>query len=371
MIALPTLARLLPLLLLAWPATARLEIVQRQVVSAMVEAPDSTGFDLLELAVDNACGGRQVRMHASALGMDETSYAAMKTELATQVRQQAPIVLVIDRCPKPGADVIPVVLRLGRCDGAACDDGKARLYLDKNFAPAPQDNAWYQLIMPLPPGKVAGTWEVEMYEREGRIRYVSTHVDGPDYLYAKPVLGYTSYHVNGQVRTEVPMDGQGRQHGVASRYFDDGSLAARGEWRNGRREGVHRTYHHQEGRLQEAAEYRAGVLVDGVLETFSQEGKVVKRMRVRDGLADGEVRSYNDDGVLLSSRSFVKGKANGLSTWFFQDGKVSQSGHYVDNIPSGEHLDYRPDGSLAGKRVYGDKGVVLSDEQYGLKEGEE
>lgn len=371
MIRLTAVPRLAMLSLLAWPASARPEIVQRQVVTAIAEAPDGASFDVLTLAADHACGGRQLRMQASVLGMDEASYADMKADLAKQIREQAPVVVVIDRCPKPGAAGIPVALRLARCDRVTCDDGKARLYLDKNFSPAPQDNAWYQLLMPLPPGKVAGTWQVEIHEREGRIRYVSTHVDGPDFLYAKPVLGYTSYHVNGQVKTDVPMDAQGRQHGVASRYFDDGTLAARGEWRNGLREGVHRTYHHQQGRPQETVEYRTGVLVDGVLETFNQEGKVVKRMRVREGLVDGEVLSYGDDGVLLSNRSFVKGKANGPSSWFFPDGKVSQSGHYVDNIPSGEHIDYRPDGSLAGKRIYGDKGVMLSDEQFGVEEGKE
>ena len=349
------------------PLAAQAEIVQRQVIEAVQAQPGNDGndgADVLSLAADNACGGRQVRMQASALGLDAATYIAMKADLARQVVSKAPIVVVIERCPKPGAGGLPEASRLGRCEGASCKDGKARLYLDKNFAPARQGEAQYQLLMPLPPGKVAGTWDVDIYEREGRIRYVSTHVDGPDYLYAKPVLSYISYHVDGQVRTEVPMNAQGQNNGVASRYYPDGSLAARGAWRNGLREGVHRTYHQKEGRLQQAAQYHAGVLADGVIETFNDEGKVVRRMPVRDGMANGEVLSYTDDGVLVSSRSYAKGMANGLSTWFFQDGQTSLAGQYVDDRPVGEHLDYRPDGTLASKQVYSEKGVLLSEQQF-------
>ncbi len=52
---------------LLWPALASAEIEQRQVVTAIAAAP---GGDVLTLASDSGCGGRQVRMDARSVGLD-------------------------------------------------------------------------------------------------------------------------------------------------------------------------------------------------------------------------------------------------------------------------------------------------------------
>src|SRR5471032_1623568 len=124
------------------PDMAQAEIMQRLVITGMGLAPDSQGADVLTVAADTACGGRQVRMDARSVGLDAAAYAALKTTLAGQVKDGLPMLLTLASCPVgETADMAaPIVRKLAACrgDGASavtgtvtgiCADGRARLYL--------------------------------------------------------------------------------------------------------------------------------------------------------------------------------------------------------------------------------------------------
>ncbi|MEG1329053.1 MAG: hypothetical protein RSD99_29385, partial [Janthinobacterium sp.] len=167
------MARLVKHVLLAtllWPALASAEIEQRQVVSAIQSEPGKGGGDVLTLASDSGCGGRQVRMDARSVGLDAAQYAAMKQQLAPLIRDATPLLMRILSCPAPGAAAaMPEVSKLGGCEPQACADGKARLYLNDNLRRGEvKEHARYALVVPLPPGKTPGTWQVDVFHvREG------------------------------------------------------------------------------------------------------------------------------------------------------------------------------------------------------------
>src|SRR5471032_3244783 len=127
------------------PGLAQAEIVQRLVITGMGLEPDSQGADVLTVAADTACGGRQVRMDARSVGLDEAAYAALKTTLAGQVKDGLPMLLTLASCPvgETGDMAVPIARKLAACrrDGAeagACADGRARLYLQAQFLPVTQ-----------------------------------------------------------------------------------------------------------------------------------------------------------------------------------------------------------------------------------------
>ena len=109
------------------PGVAQAEIVQRQVVTAIASEQDSEGADVLTVTANTACGGRQVRMDARSVGLDDTPYEAMKDRLARQIRSKTPVLVTLKKCPDD--ESAPIVRQIAACTPAACADGRARLYL--------------------------------------------------------------------------------------------------------------------------------------------------------------------------------------------------------------------------------------------------
>ncbi|PJC99976.1 hypothetical protein GQ37_006675 [Janthinobacterium sp. BJB1] len=352
--------------MLLLPVLAQAEIVQRQVVSAIQAEPGKGGGDVLTLAGDSGCGGRQVRMDARSVGLDAAQYAAMKQQLAPLIREATPLLMRIRSCPAPGAALaMPEVSKLGGCEPQACADGKARLYLNHNLSRGEvMEEARYALILPLPPGKLPGTWQVEIYHvREGEPKRLTGHVDAPDYLRGKLVGNYSMYYPHGQMEMQVEQDGRGVQEGMQTRYYPDGQISMRGTWRNGVQEGEEQTYH-QSGKLIESRTYRNGARADGVVETFDENGKLRTRMTRVKGETDGELLLFYPDGTVESRSQHVNGIMTGPSTGYFPDGKVRSTASYVDGKPAGDSVEYYPDGKVASKRTHSGHYVLRSEQRF-------
>ena len=351
--------------MLLLPALAHAEIVQRQVITAIQAAPGSG--DVLTVADDTGCGGRQLRMDAASLGLSEEQYGVMKAELANMIRDRNPLLVRLRACPAPdraGVDAIPVIHMLRGCD-EHCADGKARLYLNHNLSRGEvMEEARYALLLPLPPGKMPGTWQVEIYHvREGEPKRLIGQVNAPDYLRGKLVGNYSMYYPHGQVEMQVARDGRSVQEGVQTLYYPDGKVSMRNTWRNGVQEGEEQTYH-QNGKLIESRTYRNGTRADSLVETFNQDGKLRTRMTQVKDQAEGELLLFYPDGTVESRSQYVNGIQTGPSIGYFPDGKVQRTATYVDGKPAGESVEYYPDGKVASKRTHSDHYVLRSEQRF-------
>ncbi|WP_193317248.1 toxin-antitoxin system YwqK family antitoxin [Janthinobacterium sp. FT14W] len=338
--------------LLLLPAMAHAEIVQRQVITAIKAAPGSRAGDVLTVAGDTGCGGRQLRMDAASVGLSEEQYGVMKTELANMIRDRNPVLVRILACPAPDqADTIPLIRVLRGCD-AHCADGKARLYLNHNLSGGEaMESARYALVLPLPPGKTPGTWQVDVvHVREGEPKRLTGQVDAPDYLRGKLVGNYSMYYPHGQLEMQVEQDGRGVQEGVQTQYRPNGQLALRVSWRNGVLESA-------------AGQSDDQVHADGVVETFDTDGKLRTRTTKVKGQPD-ELLLFYPDGAVQSRRQYVNGIITGPSTGYFPDGKVQRTTHYVDGQPAGESVEYYPDGKVASKRTHSGRNILRSEQRF-------
>ena len=351
--------------MLLLPALAHAEIEQRQIVTAIKATPDG---DVLTLASDSGCGGRQVLMNAVSVRLDEDQYVAMKQQLAPLIRDKTPLLMRIQSCPAPGGAgplAMPDVGKLGGCEPQACADGKARLYLNHNLTRGEvKEHARYALLLPLPPGKTPGTWQVEIYHvREGEPKRLIGQVNAPDYLRGKLVGNYSMYYPHGQLEMQVEQDGRGVQEGMQTRYYPDGQVSMRVSWRNGVQEGEEQTYH-QSGKLIESRTYRNGGPADGLVETFDENGKLRTRMTQVKGQTEGELLLFYPDGTVESRSLYDNGIQTGPSTSYFPDGKVQRTANYVDGKPAGESVEYYPDGKVASKRTHSDHYVLRSEQRF-------
>ena len=340
---------------------AQADIVQRLVLTAMAAEPDSEGGDVFSIAGTTACGGKQIRMDARSVNLDEAPYDALKADLARHIRNKTPMLVTLKKCPDDVS--VPIVRHIAACTPAACADGRARLYLHERFFPIEQEKAPNVLLLPLPKGKLPGTWKVEIVSVAGHKLRLSGHVNKADYASGELVGGYVTYYPNGKIEKQVAQDGQGRQDGVTSLYRADGSLESRGNWRHGLPEGTHQQYH-STGKLREASVYREGKRVDGPVQTFDANGKLSTSFVLRDGRMEGELLAYFPDGKVAGRTQVSKGKFNGSSAEYYPDGAVRASMTLVNDLPVGEALEFYPDGKVQSRQQYGDKGGLLSIQRY-------
>lgn len=340
---------------------AQADIVQRLVVTAMAAEPDSEGGDVFSIAGTTACGGKQIRMDVRSVNLDEAPYDALKADLARHIRNKTPMLVTLKKCPDDMS--VPIVRHIAACTPATCTDGRARLYLHERFFPIEQEKAPNVLLLPLPKGKLPGTWKVEIVSVAGDKLRLSGYVNRADYASGELVGGYVTYYPNGKIEKQVAQDGQGRQDGVTSLYRADGSLESRGNWRHGLPEGTHQQYH-ATGKLREASVYREGKRVDGPVQTFDANGKLSTSFVLRDGRMEGELLAYFPDGKVAGRTQVSKGKFNGSSAEYYPDGAVRASMTLVNDLPVGEALEFYPDGKVQSRQQYGDKGGLLSIQRY-------
>ncbi|WP_215409270.1 toxin-antitoxin system YwqK family antitoxin [Janthinobacterium sp. JC611] len=346
---------------LLYSAMAQADIVQRQVVTAIAGEPDSEGGDVYTIAGTTACGGKQIRMDARSVNLDEAPYEALKVRLAERMRARTPMLVTLKKCPDDAS--VPIARQIAACTPVACADGRARLYLHERFYPVEQENAPNVLLLPLPIGKQPGTWKVDVYSVAGRKLRLSGQVNRADYASGELVGGYVTYYPNGKIEKQVAQDGQGRQDGVTSLYRADGSLESRGNWRHGLPEGTHQQFH-ATGQLREASVYREGKRVDGPVQTFDDNGKLSTSYVLRDGKMAGEMLTYFPDGKISSRAEMQHGKFNGVSTNYYPDGAVRARMTQVDDLPTGVAMEFYPDGKVQSRQHYGDKGGLLSIQRY-------
>jgi antitoxin component YwqK of YwqJK toxin-antitoxin module len=355
-----TLCALLGASLLA-PSLAQADIVQRQLLTSMASEQDSEGGDVFTIAGTTACGGKQIRMDARSVNLDEAPYEALKADLARYIRSKTPMLVTLKKCPEDAS--VPIVRQIVACTPAACADGQARLYLHEGFYPIEQEKAPNVLLLPLPKGKLPGTWKVDIYSVAGHKLRLSGQVNKADYASGELVGGYVTYYPNGKIEKQVAQDEQGRQHGVTSQYFADGTLEKRGNWRHGLPEGEHQLYH-ATGKLRETSSYRDGKQLDGPKQISAENGKPSTSYVLRGGKIEGEMLTYFPDGSISSRSAMKEGKYNGLTTNYYPDGAVRGTMTLRNDLPTGEALEFYPDGKVQSRQQYADDGGLLSLQRY-------
>ena len=350
---------------LLWPALAQADIVQRQIITAIDLEQDSEGADVLVVANTIACGGKRVRMDSRSVRLDDGPYETLKAELSRSIAAKTPMLLTLAKCPagETGEAAVPIVRKIVACTPGACADGQARLYLHERLFPVEQERAPYVLILPLPKGKLPGTWKVEIVSVGQQRLRLSGQVETADYVSGKLVGGYVSYHSNGKIERQVAQDGQGRRDGISSAYYSDGMLESRGDWRQGLPEGRHQQYH-ATGKLREEIVYRDGKRIDGPGQSFDQSGKLSTSYVLRDGKLEGELLTYFPDGKVANRAQVSKGKFNGLSTDYYVDGAVRSTMTHSNDLPVGEALEFYPDGKVKTRQQYGEQGALRSIRRY-------
>lgn len=198
-------------------------------------------------------------------------------------------------------------------------------------------------------------------------------------------------------------DADNNAQGIWKWFYDDGTLKQQGNFKNGRKNGIFKSFDPQ-GNLSKIEKFIDDVRQESAEEVarlelrrdYFPDGKVKVEATYRKGVPEGIRREFNPEGEVVQSYTFSKGVvvAQGIvsneglnqGSWktFYPDGKIKSEGGYANGNRVGEWIFYYPKGAVEQKGSYNNagkpngkwqwfysSGQLLREENYrdGLRDG--
>jgi len=182
----------------------------------------------------------------------------------------------------------------------------------------------------------------------------------------------------GIMRGEGIMDEDGSKEGDWKEYFLNGNLRAQGKYKDNKRIGEW-VFYHINGNVEQKGSYNDNGHPDAYWQWFYADGMPLREENYYNGVLDGDVIEYSEEGDTVMFGSYLEGKEEGYwiykvgdsreegkyfegrrqGEWkvFYADNSLKFIGSYIDGNPNGKHYFYWPEGlvKLEGKYVMGIK----------------
>lgn len=149
---------------------------------------------------------------------------------------------------------------------------------------------------------------------------------------------------NGIVASEGIIEPSGLRKGTWTEYFPDGSIKARGNYVDDFKSGSWEFFH-QNGKLEQKGNYDAKGKPTGEWRWFDENETLLRIENFRNGLNDGLLTEYDENGKIITKGDFIDGKEEG--DWIFEIGGIRTEGQYVDGLQTGLWKIFYNDGTLS------------------------
>ncbi len=156
------------------------------------------------------------------------------------------------------------------------------------------------------------------------------------------------YHNNGKIKSIGEVKA-GKKTGVWA-FYDQYEIQVDSiTYKEGVKEGVHKTYDLKQGILLSKGSYVKGKK-HGVWESYHDDGNIHGREEFKNGTPIGEYVYYYADGTSKILTPIYNGKWHGDHKEYYPDGKLSITGHYHNGVRDGEWKEYYENGLI--KEIY-------------------
>lgn len=146
---------------------------------------------------------------------------------------------------------------------------------------------------------------------------------------------------------------------VETTYFSDNKVSSEVTMRYGKKNGRAR-YYFTNGALQQEAYFKNDV-ADGILRRWRADGILVLEEHYTDGLKNGPVTTWDEKGKKISRITYANDTLDGLSTEWYSSGGKRVEGQYKKGIFDGRWLWMSEEGRIVGEGFFENgKGVVRS-----------
>ena len=138
-------------------------------------------------------------------------------------------------------------------------------------------------------------------------------------------------------------------NGLYKTFTSDGFFTSYAEYRDGKLNGVKRTYYENTpDKVMEEAFYKND-LKNGTSKWFTQEGHIVAEYNYVNGLLEGDLKTFYPSGKPMLLEHYIKNLRQGESVEYFESGKIKVKGIYKDDLKEGEWLENDENQAIVSK----------------------
>ena len=173
----------------------------------------------------------------------------------------------------------------------------------------------------------------------------------------------------------------GEYDGMQRIYYKNGKVWEESIYKNGKIDGIVKIYY-KNGDLWEKQIFKNGILLDanhkpwnGPYKRLYKNGQIAAEAQYKDGLPQGEMKSYYENGkikviqdfitpersilktytekgVLKLEENILSNKYDGRQTLYYDNGKIQFEMTFKNNLPLGTRKDYSENGALKDEFTY-------------------
>lgn len=152
-----------------------------------------------------------------------------------------------------------------------------------------------------------------------------------------------SFYDNGNIEREVYYK-RGKRDGIAKFYSEDGKLVKEVNLKEDEFDGLCKEYY-ADGTLQSESNYRNGIL-EGETRTYSEGGTLKTLLTIKNGKENGPAIVYYKNGNKQYEVNYIDGLFDGVLKAYYEDGTLCSIGNYKTGILQGDYNFYYPNGKL-------------------------
>ena len=162
-----------------------------------------------------------------------------------------------------------------------------------------------------------------------------------------------TYYNSGELKSTVPLNDEGENHGPYSFYYENGDIRKKGNFKDGEKDGVWVSYN-KNGQLRLREEYKNNILRR---KTFYKDGK-----------RDGNFSKFYENGELDASGKYKNNERYGVWTSYHENGELETRGRFKNGNKNGTWKYFNDKGFLITKEFW-DQGVPIEILQWNKIKG--
>ena len=187
-------------------------------------------------------------------------------------------------------------------------------------------------------GKRDGIWR-KFYDN-GDIRYEGEFQNGKE-------IGTFTFYNQGSSYPSIVKIFSKKSDTATVKFFNKSRVKTTGKMVGKKRVGKWIYYFEDGKRVFSEENYKDGLL-NGVVKNYYDNGNLTEVTYYKEGKKHGSSKIYTEGGVLIEDVNYVDGKLNGLAKYFDIKGVIKEKGMYADGARAGK-WEYYIDGEVSEK----------------------
>jgi antitoxin component YwqK of YwqJK toxin-antitoxin module len=151
---------------------------------------------------------------------------------------------------------------------------------------------------------------------------------------------------------------EGLSDGFTVFYHENGEKSSEGMIKDGKPEGYWKTFSEEGILLSEGN--RKNHLLDSIWNFYDDEGNLKMEISYKEGKKNGIRRTYREQEII--EENFVDDLKQGISSYYYADGNLKKTVFYVDGLEEGMAMEYGEDGRIIQLITY-KKGFISNRER--------